>query len=197
MSHHPLKTTHVPANSCIAVAGPPTMEPVRLDSPALMVMTDLTHVNAATVHPQDTLSQAEQAMIHQGVRTLFVVRHRPCIEGIIASRDLQGELPLRLMHERNVLRSDIAVSDLMRPLRELDAIDFDLLLRSTVGQVVATLIRFGHPYLMVLEQASHGGPARIRGLISQTQVERQLGTAIPSIEVATTFDEVRRALEQS
>jgi CBS-domain-containing membrane protein len=194
MSQHPLATTHLPPETCIAMAEPPRVPTVDLGSPGIAVMTDLTQVRAATVHPEDSLIQAEQVMIHQGVRTLFVVSKLPCIDGIVASRDLSGEAPLRLMRERNAHREDLRVRDLMRPLADLDAVDLETLARATVGDVSATLARFGHPYLLVLEAAGREHPARIRGLISQAQLERQLGRAIPTVEVATTFDEVRRAL---
>jgi len=48
-------------------------------------MTDLTQVKAATTHPTTSLRQAEQMMIFQGVRMLFVVTEMPSIEGLITA----------------------------------------------------------------------------------------------------------------
>lgn len=68
-----------------------------LDSPALEVMTDLTLVKAATVHPATGLRQAEQAMIYLAVRMLFVVSEMPNIEGLITSTDLRGDTQMRVV----------------------------------------------------------------------------------------------------
>ncbi len=82
----------------LAQAQPTDSAPVTLASPALAVMTDLTQVKAATTHPRTTLAQAEQAMIYQGVRMLFVVREMPLIEGLITATDLAGFDPAFLQH---------------------------------------------------------------------------------------------------
>lgn len=194
MNSHALPTLLVPAGTCIAVTEPPQVPEVRLESPALEVMTDFSAVRVVTIHPRESLAAAEQAMIAQGVRTLFVISKFPCIDGILASRDLNGEKPMRLIRERNVRRDDLVVSDVMRPLADTDAVEFELVAHTTVGSVVATFCRFGHPYLLVLESASSEHPARIRGLISQSQVERQLGRALNAVEVASTFADISRAL---
>lgn len=194
MSHAPLQTFHFPDGTRIAQAQPPQKDTVTLASPALSVMTDLTEVRAATVLPQVPLGVAESKMIHVGVRLLFVVSEMPNVDGIVTAADIQGDKPLRLVQQRQVRHHEITVADVMTPLSSLDAIDFAALARATVGQVVATLLKFGHPHLLVVERAPGDGAPRIRGLISQTQVERQLGTPLPTMEIASTFSEIRQAL---
>jgi len=194
MSHNPLPTFRFPDGTRIAQAQPPQKGPVTLASPALAVMTDLTEVRAATVQPQTSLANAELKMIHQGVRLLFAVDEMPNVQGIVTAGDIHGDKPLRLVQQRQLTHDEITVADVMTPLSSLDGIDFAALSRATVGQVVATLLKFGHPHLLVVEGASVAGPARIRGLVSQTQVERQLGTPLQSMEIATTFSEIHRAL---
>jgi len=194
MSYNPLPTFPFPDGTRIAQAQPPQKAPVTLDSPALAVMTDLTEVRAATVQPQTSLPNAELKMIHQGVRLLFAVDEMPNVEGIITASDLHGDRPMRLVQQRQIKYGEITVADVMTTLSSLDGIDFAALSRATVGQVVATLLKFGHPHLLVIESEGASGPARIRGLVSQTQVERQLGTPLPSVEIASTFSEIRQAL---
>ena len=63
--------------ACSQAAAAPDVDAITLDSPAQSVMTDLTKVKAATTSPATTLRQAEQLMIYQGVRMLFVVREMP------------------------------------------------------------------------------------------------------------------------
>ena len=80
-----LPTFRLPPGLSLAQASPWHTVPVTLQSPALDVMTDLTQVKAATIRPDATLQQAEQTMIYQGVRMLFVVSEMPELEGLITA----------------------------------------------------------------------------------------------------------------
>ena len=194
MTYPALPTFHLADGTRVAQVLPLQKAAVTLDSPALTVMTDLVEVRAATTQPQVSLPNAELKMIHQGVRMLFVVSEMPNVEGIVTVADIQGDRPLRLVQQRQLRHSEITVADVMTPLSQLDAIDYAALSRATVGQVVATLLKFGHPHLLVVENAAAQAPTRVRGVISKTQVERQLGTPLPSMEIASTFAEIRQAL---
>ncbi|MGL6112581.1 MAG: CBS domain-containing protein, partial [Rubrivivax sp.] len=178
----------------IAPAQPKSSAPVRLDSPALQVMTDLTLVKAATTHPGTSLRQAEQMMIYQGVRMLFVVSDMPSFEGLITTTDLTGDRAMRIVAERNVHHDELCVADVMTPLSMLDAIDLERMRAASVGQVVATLKRFGRNHLLVMEGAAPQTPQRVRGVISRAQIERQLGIPIDIAPIASSFSEIGRAL---
>ncbi len=91
-------------------------------------------------------------------------------------------------------RTDLCVADVMSKLSALDVLNMDTLGRATVGDVATLLRRLGMPHLLVAEPASLLGPASIRGVISHTQVERQLGTSLPALPIATTFAEIELAL---
>jgi hypothetical protein len=82
----------------------------------------------------------------------------------------------------------------MAPLSMLDAIDYDAMRSATVGNLVATLRRLGRNHLLVAESTAGSSPRRVRGVISRTQIERQLGAPIPVTEVATNFAEVVQML---
>lgn len=189
-----LSTFRFPEGTCIAQAQPPSGVPVTLASPARAVMTDLTHVRAATIAPDTPLAQARQTMIHQGVRLLFVVSEMPCVEGLITSTDLEGERPLQRITQRGVKYEDLLVADVMSPLATLDAIDLEDLAHADVARVVATLKQLGRRHLLVAQKAGHGHGPRVRGVISQTQIERQLGQSIDVVEVAGNFAEISRSL---
>lgn len=194
MTSSPLTTFRFADEACIAQAMPRPSPRVTPTSPATSVMTDLTEVSAATVSPDLTLDQAEQAMIRHGVRMLFVVTHMPCVDGIVTLAMLRGDKPVRLAGQRQVRRSELCVADVMSKLGELDVLDWATLARATVADVAAVLQRFGMPHLLVAEPASALGPARIRGVISHSQVERQLGATLPAVSVARTFAEIELAL---
>jgi len=190
----PLPSFRLGAGASMIQASPWVTAAVTLDTPALEVMTDLTKVKAATIRPDQTLQQAEQTMIYQGVRMLFVVSEMPALMGLITSTDLSGERPMSLVHARNLHFDELRVADVMTELALLDAIDYEYMGSATVSNVVATLKRVGRNHLLVVQSASHGAARRVRGVISRTQVERQLGQLIDITPIASNFSEVEQAL---
>lgn len=189
-----LTTFRFPEGTCIAQAQPHTGVPVTLESPGRAVMTDLTHVRAATIGPDTPLAEARQTMIHQGVRLLFVVSGMPCLEGLITSTDLDGERPMQQINQRGVKYEELVVSDVMSPLSSLDAIDLEDLVHAKVGKVIATLKQVGRRHLLVVQKAGPGHGPRVRGVISLAQIERQLGQHIDVVETAGNFAEISHKL---
>jgi len=189
-----LPTFRFPEGTCIAQAQPPSGVPVTLESPGRAVMTDLTHVRAATIAPDMPLAQARQTMIHQGVRLLFVVSEMPCVDGLITSTDLEGERPMQVIGRRGVKYEELLVSDVMSPLATLDAIDLEELAHANVAKVVGTLKQLGRRHMLVVQKAGSGQGPRVRGVISQTQIERQLGRPIDVVELAGNFAEISTSL---
>lgn len=189
-----IPTFRLPPGISLAQASPWHTSEVTLESPALDVMTDLTQVKAATIRPDATLEQAEQTMIYQGVRMLFVVSDMPELEGLITSTDLRGERQMRLVHARQLRFDEMRVADVMTELGWLDAIEFGQMRSATVGNMIATLKRVGRNHLLVVQVATSSTPLRVRGVVSRAQIERQLGTVIDITEIASNFSEVERAL---
>jgi CBS-domain-containing membrane protein len=189
-----LPTFRLQPGISIAQSQPQTSTAVRLESPALEVMTDLTLVRAATTPPSTGLSQAEQVMIYQGVRMLFVVSDMPALEGLITTTDLTGDRAMRIVSERGLRHDELSVADVMTPLSMLDAIAFERMAAASVGNVIATLKRFGRNHLLVVQAATAQTPLRVRGVISRAQIERQLGAPIDITHIASSFSEIERAL---
>lgn len=189
-----LPTFRLERGMAIAQANPSNNSSVTLDSPALEVMTDLTQVKAATTQPSTTLRQAEQMMIYQGVRMLFVVTDMPSIEGLITATDLRGDKQMRVVHERGLRYDEVCVADVMMELAMLDAVDYNRVKTAAVGNAIATLKGLGRNHLLVVESATEKTPRRVRGVISRSQIERQLGTAIDIAPIASSFAEIERAL---
>ena len=189
----PLPTTRLPPGTVIAQARDWQANPVTMGSPALEVMTDLTKVKAATASPSTTLRQAEQIMIYQGVRMLFVVSDMPAIEGLVTTTDLHGDQQMLLVQQRNVRYDELCVADVMAGLTMLDAIDYEDMKSATVGNVVATLRSHRRNHLLVIEGIGESS-RQVRGVISRTQIERQLGSPIPVDQGTNTMAEVLQML---
>ena len=189
-----LPTFRLQPGTALAQATPGNTQRVTRDPPALEVMTDLTLVKAATTSPATSLRQAEQMMIYLGVRMLFVVSDMPSVEGLITTTDLRGERQMRLVHERGAHYDELCVADVMTSLAMLDAIEHRRMTSATVGNVIATLQRFGRNHLLVVSEAGTGGPRQVCGVLSRSQIERQLGEPIAVTPIANSFSEIERAL---
>ncbi|MFT7400801.1 MAG: CBS-domain-containing membrane protein [Hydrogenophaga sp.] len=194
MNPHLLPSFHFAGSTRFAQSKLSAAQRVTLDSPALSVMTDLELVRAATVRPDETLLMAREHMIHQGVRLLFVVSDMPCVDGLITTTDLDGERPMQVIARRGVRYDDLVVTDVMSPLATLDAVGMEYLRHATVAKVVATIRHLGRRHMLVVDHGQDGQTPVLRGVISQTQIERQLGHPIDVIEHAHNFAEISASL---
>src|SRR5512134_1438484 len=130
---------------------PSTFKPVRADSPAIEVMTDLRQVSAATIEPGATIDRATETMVLRGVRLLFVVKPEPGLIGIITARDTLGERPMQLLQQRGGRHEDLTVADLMREVRDVDIVEMADVLRARVADIVTTLRYQGRQHLLAAE----------------------------------------------
>ena len=172
----------------------PASERVRMESPALAVLTDLRQIPAATIDPDAPLDAANRFMIRRGVRLLLVTDDRRQVLGLITATDIVGERPVTFTVDRGVKRHDILVRDIMTPQDQLEVLWYPDLAAAEVGHVVATLKASGRQHALVAEPSAEGAGQVVRGIFSLSQIARQLGVAIPSSEVARTFAEIEAAL---
>ena len=181
-----------------ALSGPcsltqPATVRVTLDSPALDVMTDFAHVQAATIDPSASLAVANDYMITRGVRALFVTSPEGRMLGLITTTDLLGERPMRASHAHGVKRHELLVGDVMTPAEDTVALKFEDVRSAKVGHVVASLKQAGRHHELVAETLP-GGEIRIRGMFSVSQIARQLGVPLQITELARTFAEIEQVL---
>ena len=171
----------------VQISRPAPPKPVTLESPALDVLTDLRQIYAAVIEPHVTMESANALMIQRGVRSLLVLNQDRALGGIITATDILGEKPLRFIRERGVKHNEILVSDIMTSLDRLEAIPVAEVQHAKVGHVIASLRDTGRQHTLVVERNAEGKPV-VCGIFSLTQIEKQLGAAIPSTEVAKTLD---------
>lgn len=177
----------------VLVARPAPPKSVTEDSPAVDVLTDLRHIHAAVIEPTESMETAHAYMVQRGVRLLLVLSKERSLCGLITATDILGEKPLHIAQERRIKHSEILVSDIMTPLDKLEAIPFEDVKTARVGQVIASLRESGRQHTLVKERDS-AGRVVICGIFSLTQIERQMGVAIPPSGVAHTFAEIEAAL---
>jgi CBS domain-containing protein len=169
-------------------------ERVRIDSPALSVMTDLRQIPVATIDLEAPVDAANRFMIRRGVRLLLVSDDVRQVLGLITSNDVLGEKPVQFALERGIKRQEIRVRDIMIPCERLEVLHYADVVHAEVGHVVATLKRAGRQHALVADKGSDGETETVRGIFSASQIARQLGVLIQTTEVAHTFAEIGVAL---
>jgi CBS domain-containing protein len=165
---------------------------VTLDSPALLVMTDLERVMPAVISPQDSMHQAHALMVRRGVRMLLALEQEKLV-GIITTNDILGEKPVAAARDRRVPHRELLVADIMTPAERLEAIELRSVQVSRVGQVVTSLQQAGRHHALVV-QSDREGVREVRGLFSLSQIARQLGLPLHLPATAQSFAELESAL---
>ena len=196
MTYSPLPTSHLDQSAGLLRPACVLPDRVKLTHPALDVMTDFRRITAFIASPDDTLHQVEARMIRRKVRLLFVMDSvmdsEDRMAGLITSTDIYGEKPMQVVHSRGIRRDEVRVADIMTPVDMLEAIDFDDLSHASVGHVLETLKARGRQHALVFESAE--GQKWVRGLLSLSQLCKQLGIIVQTTEVALTFTEIEQQL---
>jgi len=162
------------------------------NSPALEVMTDLAVIDAVRVSSNVPIDAALEQMKSSGVRLLFVASSGDELLGVITSRDIEGEKPLRFQRQTGLTRADVLVRDIMTPRDALEVLKLDDVRHARVGDIVATLKNMGRQHAIVVNGTD--GKMRVCGLFSTTRIGRQLGAVLEVAETARTFSEIEAAL---
>jgi CBS-domain-containing membrane protein len=162
---------------------------VSLDDPALMVMTDFREVTAHTTHPLENIESARLKMINRAVRLLLVVDEQNHILGLVTSTDLTSEKPMQIIQTQGIRHTDVLVKDIMSPREKLEVLCMDDVVKAKVGDVIATLQACGRQHALVAERQTDRSQI-VRGLFSASQISRQLGAPVQTMEIARTFAEI-------
>lgn len=190
-----LPTGRVASEGCFLTSSHVPM-PVRIDSPALQVMTDLTRLPAAIICRSAFVHEAHQAMIHRGVRMLFVTNEDRQLEGIITASDLLGERAMQAMNRYELTCEELRVEHIMTAADALETIELAMVTRAEVGHVIATLQACGRQHTFVVDR-NVAGRQIICGVFSATQIARQLGAPVHAGEIARTFAEIEAVIAVS
>ena len=174
----------------------PSQPKVGLESPALTVMTDLTRVSPATIGPDVSIEDANRFMMRRGVRLLLVADEREDVLGVISATDILGERSMRVAAGRGLKRGELTVADVMTPAERVEVIALADVEGARVGHVVATLAHAGRQHALVVDSDAASGRVMVRGILSLSQVARQLGEPLQLSEVARTFAEIEAVLSR-
>lgn len=180
MTYRPLVFSNTRVAAVIPQRAAPGLPSLTLDEPAMAAMTDFTRECPVAVSPDRHIDDALQDMIRAGVRALLVLEEGRML-GLITSYDIQGERPIQFLQSPacthdTCLHRDVTVADIMTPLEQLPTLGLRAVQSARIGDLRATFRATEQTHLVVVESRPDG-TSLVRGLISQTRLERQLGVA--------------------
>jgi len=143
---------------------------------AMRVMTDFDASPAFTVKATSGIDDALDEMFRRGVKALIVLSEDNSVIGLVTSYDIQGERPRDYLGSHPACRREqVTVAEILTPCGQWTAIDWRRVQDARIGDLVDIFASTGCPYLIVLEPGTESTPGLLRGIISGTRLERQLG----------------------
>ncbi len=171
-------------------------EVIHLDDPALAVMLDFNQAPPDTINLDDPIDDALSEMKVHGVHLLFVTNAKDQMNGLIASEDILGELPIKITQERRIPRSKILTKMIMVPLKDIIAFSMDTVEHAKVGNIVKTLKSNGRHYALVIRKNDGNDQQIVRGIFTTSHISRQLHMDIAgSIAKAQSLSELQKRHE--
>lgn len=177
-----------PALSATQLVWPEQKLNLSLQSPALEFFTDFRTTDPMVIESTVQAVDVKSLMMKSHVRLKFVVDDDNQFLGIISLDELMDRRIVQKISE-GYKRNDILVADMMRPKKDLRALDIVEVSRATIGEVIATLKDNGQQHCLVIERES----GSIRGIFSASDISRKLHLPI-DIQDKSSFYKVFAAI---
>jgi len=166
-----------------------------LDSAATSLMVDFTRVHAITASESLAVNDALEMMRVNGIRALMVIDCNGEFAGIITAMDLMGRKPMAYANEAGIPRSEVQVKNIMLSKNKLKAMARADVEKATLGDVLHVLRSLNQQHILVVEGA--GEDMRISGLFSASDFKRSLDIKLDTGEVAHTFSDLERIINEN
>ena len=149
---------------------------VRRSDSAVRVMTDFAASPAFTVSADCGIDDALDEMFRRGVRALIALDEDEAVVGLVTSYDIQGNRTRQFLESHPTRqREHMSVRDILTPCGQWSTLEWDWIQSARIGDVLEIFRSTGAPYLIVLEASHESTPGLLRGILSRTRIERQLG----------------------
>ena len=143
----------------------------------MKVVTDFASEHPVTVTEDCLIDHALLEMKRANVRSMLVVRGEQ-ISGLVTSYDIQGERPMQVLQKLGFNNhAELEVHHIMSPWDSVPTLELHTVREAQVHQVVEFFRHSSTTHVLIVESAERSG-AVVRGLISRTRVERQVGFPI-------------------
>ncbi|PAY00042.1 hypothetical protein CKO50_17340 [Pseudoalteromonas sp. HM-SA03] len=159
-------------------------EPLNMDSSAVKVVTDFTRRQPQVIAKDVDIDHALYMMKNGHVRSKLVVDDDDNFLGVVNCRDLTGRKVLSVAQRKQVSREDVCVEDVMVSKEELYAVPYEMVAKSTIGDVLETLQSLGLQHVLLV------GSEGLRGMISASDIARALHIPVSILQKPTSFKEI-------
>lgn len=167
---------------------------VDANSPALAVMTDFQRLTPITISRDASLEDANKMMALCHAHYLLVADEHRQLLGILTEAGSKGHRPLAVAHGMGVRPSELVVGDVMiKQHDDVKVMHLRDVTNSRVGNVVAGLKELGAPYCLVVDHDEEDNHI-LCGIFSLARIEREMGLAPQTGEIAQTFSQVVSSL---
>lgn len=158
-----------PTTDIDALAQPHEKQDLSLDSPALLFFTDFLDTTPLVIDSNVSAVDAKKLMQKTHVRLKLVINEKNQFIGIISAEDLTDRRIIQKI-SKGVKRDEIMLTELMTSKRDLKALDYLEISRTSVANVIAALKNSGDQHCLVIDRDTH----KIRGVFSASDISRKL-----------------------
>ncbi len=182
------------SDHCGLASPSPQYGDIDLNSKATKLMVDFTKTSAKTANASTTVNDALELMRINQVRALMIVEQNGEFSGVVTAMDLMGIKPMVYANEAGIPRTEVLVKNIMIPKNNLKAFALDDIKKSTIGDVMQTLSTLQSQHILVVD--GEDTEMKICGLFSASDFKRALGITIDSSQVAHTFSDLERVINE-
>jgi CBS domain containing-hemolysin-like protein len=169
---------------------PMTLNPLSLHSPAMAVFTDFTLQNPLMLEQSTSIDGAREMMKRTHTKLFLVIDTQESFRGVISLDDLVSEKVMQVVAQSRIPRTELTVEQIMTPRAQLQAIDFVDFQLANIGDVLATMKKYGEQHVVVVDTQS----CSIRGIVSAHSIARRTHSPIVISERAVSFSDICRTI---
>ncbi|MFT7186379.1 MAG: CBS domain containing-hemolysin-like protein [Pseudohongiellaceae bacterium] len=149
-------------------------------SPALEVFTDFFKRVPLIIEADCNAEDAEHLMKKAHVKMKLVVDGKGNFVGLVSLEDINSQEIIKQI-SNGLNRKEILVEDLMKPKKNLGALDYRDIRNASISDVMKTLEKMNQQHCLVVDKSMD----EIRGLFSASDIARCLSIPLSTYEKIT------------
>lgn len=142
---------------------------ISMQTSAMAVFTDFKQNQPTLIAADVPAVEAERLMRTEHVTTRMVVDEQDRFLGVVCLDDLDSQEVLKMV-ANGYQRSELRVSDFMRPKAALRSFDYAELEQATIKDVIEALQYSGQQHCLVVDRDNHA----VRGIISAKDLAEKI-----------------------
>lgn len=179
-----------PLHSVRYIERPPSPTVTDLESPATEILTDFNRQTPLMLEQGTSIDEAREMMRKTHVKLKLVIDAQEEFRGVISLEDLVSVKVMEAMSQTGLPRNELTVAHVMTPRSRLRAIDFDDFSHATVGDILATMQKYGEQHVLVVDTQRES----VRGIVSANDIARRMHIPVVISERANSFSDIYRAV---